>query len=360
MAIVVDSYPDIAIDNIAFSAPPVAGAVPFFAQRRQDRGQALDESIYRDHICCGAPMTRNFLSSPLTWTPTSNTKHLLVGVQRAGNNGYIVFQQGTTAANLERLDRVLELCLTLSFYLRFAVIPVRRAQAYVQSGDYQRAVTQLHLIYDDTVALEDQRKIYPALAAGPASFSQTVGPDGRLMRLRLAAIYLDWADWLFRHNDGDDRFEARRLLERVVSLHGGDCECSRRLGEIYQVIGQHLITGQAHLVDALRVAQSLRGPRAQLIDLNAIAIELRQGRSSVGSIEADVRRSVADVSRRIQRVATVDQLAYAGAATLAAAELHLLYSGLPDYCGACQFDLSAPGIWLGHQGWLATYASAFR
>ena len=65
----------------------------------------------------------------------------------------------------------------------------------------------------------------PFLTVAPLAMGPTAGRDSRLLRLRLAEIYLAWGEWLFRRNTAEERYQAELLLKRVLDLHDQPAYC---------------------------------------------------------------------------------------------------------------------------------------
>lgn len=223
------------------SAFEAKGLVPFFAERRRRElepdlaNMSLDQESYVRHLDDGHGM-----SARLTGIPLVLPAHDETAVSLAGTPLELIFSAGTHWVNNEALDLLLEKCLASLFFLRYAVIPTRTAQALGQRGDYARALKLLNLIYDDTApGNEGARQIYPKLAAPPDSLtpSRTLSPDVRLLRLRIAGICLDWAEVLFRRNTNESRYQARGLYQRVLALHdNASCDCDAQIGTVTETI----------------------------------------------------------------------------------------------------------------------------
>ena len=228
------------------------------------------------------------------------------------------------------LDTLLERLLSATFYLRYAVIPVRLASAYLLAGDYARAASMLRIVYDDDGEDETQREIYPMLTAAPEAFEQAIGADSRLMRLRLGEAYLALAEWYFRHNTEASRYSARRYYERVLCLHTyvDTCECEGQLGEIVETIASFRLTDSTHagtsrwLDDYLAVIRALTAPDSP-VSTGAVRSLLPKGaeRKSLASVRSRIDTYVDDRKSRIRADATIDKLAAAGVQLLKKAEL---------------------------------------
>lgn len=232
---------------------------PFYASRRKEyasrypNADFLGDCTLMSHKQDWKPLAGNLLLTPLLYNVpqgTSSYSQRLEGVHLGAGTAqlYLVFAGGQRAVLLNALDWLLDECLSLAYYLKYASIPIRMAQAHFSSGDYARAVAMYHLVYDDTayslgadildVVPEEERQIFPYLTVPPPSLGKAVGYDSTLMRLRIGEVYLAWADWLFRQNTADSRYEARRLADRVFQLYGDEHVCG--CGKVYKEIRQWL------------------------------------------------------------------------------------------------------------------------
>ncbi|MCU0788221.1 MAG: hypothetical protein MUC91_08535 [Verrucomicrobia bacterium] len=229
----------VAFSQFEFAGVAETGLVPFFAERRELEADladmSLDQESYDRHLDDGHGMSARLTKIPLVLPAYDET-----AVSLAGTPLELIFSAGTHWVNNEALDLLLEKCLASLFFLRYAVIPTRTAQALAQRGDYARALKLLNLIYDDTApGNEGARQIYPKLAAPPDSLtpSRTLSPDVRLLRLRIAGICLDWAEVLFRRNTNESRYQARGLYQRVLALHdNASCDCDAQIGTVTETI----------------------------------------------------------------------------------------------------------------------------
>lgn len=247
-AIAVHQNLSVAFSQFVYEGFAKKGLVPFYAKRRDTGGgqasMTLKAESYTSHLDEGHGMSAKLTELPLILPAHEETK-----VPLAGTGIELVFRPGSHWVNNEALDLLLEKCLAGLFFLRYAVIPVRTAQALAQRGDYSRALQHLSLLYDDTAPgkTESARRIYPVFATPPDSLSpsRTLSPDVRLLRLRIAGICLEWAEVLFRQNTNESRHQARRLYERVLALHGNaSCDCDARIGEVVEtVLGRSLGRG---------------------------------------------------------------------------------------------------------------------
>jgi hypothetical protein len=215
-------------------------APPFFAKRR-DPNQAhilSSANTYESHRNNLSNMGLDLATQPLVSGQT--------GIYRKqklrGTSDTLEFPDEIQAVNLDTLDIALDACLSLTFYLRFSVIPIRMAQAYLLSAEYESAVELLHLLYDDTVPedpnFDDFYTIYPFLAESHEEFDVDVGPDVQLMRLRLGEVYIEWARGLIKTNTEESRYKARLLYWRILKLHNikDYCECFKPIGELIQKV----------------------------------------------------------------------------------------------------------------------------
>ena len=216
------------------------GAPPFHAPRRMNLGHDLEGAeIYsrREEELTGMAVR---LDDPvLTRTARGVESERLAGVKASnGNDRYLLFPDGATAVSLDALDELLDRCLALSFYLRYAAIPTRMAQAFLQSGEFERSADLLHLLYDDTAPVPEARTIYPGFNSPPDSLIAGVSPDVRLLRLRIGEVYLAHAEWLFRQDTAESRHAARRLYKQVLAFHDGakDCDCDSQIGTVVEEI----------------------------------------------------------------------------------------------------------------------------
>jgi hypothetical protein len=183
---------------------------------------------------------------------------------------YLVFASGRQAISLSRLDQLLDRCLALSAYLRYAVIPVRMAQAYAASGDFRQAETVMRVVYDDS-ADPARRVIYPRSAKPPFGLTRALSIDERLLRLRLGEILIRWAEWLFRQDTEESRRLAFRLCTRLLALYedpdfcGCDAEVEqlsyalRRASQAPARVSTASARGGQEIVQMLRDLDRLRG-----------------------------------------------------------------------------------------------------
>ena len=272
---------------------------PFYAQRRGGEefsvhSLPVGQALFVNHVENGVGMAAELLEGPLVeislGVVTMPLKGLKARYMGAESDRYLLFKKGELAVTwqaLEKLDLLLERCLALTFYMRYAVLPVRLAQAYLRSGAYERAVDMLHLLYDESASAipgpnlyQDPNAIYP-LSAAQLGYASAVSADSRLMRLRLAEVYLPWADWEFRHNTEDSRYRARQLYDLVLALHDdpGYCTCDEPIGYVIS----NLLLGQARTAAAnLQVEQSI-----------SIVNKLHSGRSYLHDWEPIINRSLA-------------------------------------------------------------------
>jgi hypothetical protein len=229
----------VAFSQFEFVGAVEKGLVPFYAKRRELGAHlaemSLDEQVYQKHVGDGQGMSTRLTELPLVLPANDKTE-----VSLAGTALKLVFSAGTHWVNNEALDLLLEKCLASLFFLRYAVIPTRTAQALAQRGDPARALQLLSLLYDDSAPGNgNTRQIYPRFAAPPDSLtpSRSLSPDVRLLRLRIGGICLEWADVLFRQNTGESRHQARRLYERVLALHdNASCDCDAQIGAVTEII----------------------------------------------------------------------------------------------------------------------------
>jgi tetratricopeptide (TPR) repeat protein len=201
---------------------------PFYASRRAspEKRHAIDTNDrYPAHVHHGAPLSVKVDPAELFRTADGVDAQALASIRRDGDPVNLLFDDRQPVVALNALDRLLDRLLARSFYLRYAAIPVRLAQAYARTGDYAAAVRILKIVYDDDPATESDRAVCPFLTAAPLALGPTAGRDSRLLRLRLAEIYLAWAEWLFRRNSAEERYQAELLLKRVLDLHEQPAHC---------------------------------------------------------------------------------------------------------------------------------------
>jgi tetratricopeptide (TPR) repeat protein len=209
----------------------------------------LDKQIYIGHRDFGTSMADADLANlKLTDAFRSRVVKGLTGLKKVGSNQFIglLFDENSPFIELELLDDLLEHCLTAAFYLRYAVIPLKLAEAYMLQGSYQQAVDHLKLVYDDHPTNEMLREIYPYLTQTINIFTPIAGADEKLMRLRLGDAYLKQADLLFRQNTASSKYKAKKLFKRVLVLHNETdrCECEGRLGEVIESVLKNIFDFQ--------------------------------------------------------------------------------------------------------------------
>ena len=247
ISIFVRGTAEVEFRNLSFRAETPTGAPPFFAKRRADlspdmRSNLSDEEYWK-HLQQRRPMSQQLVTEPLAEPIDGYAKKQLNGVKRNNKNLYLTFPPGSSQVHLNRMDRLLERSLILTYYLRFAVIPVRMAQAYLAMGEYQSASDLLHVLYDEQPDDRRNRTMYPFFDWPWFTDFADPGIDAAAARLRLGEVYLRWAEMFFRQNTEASRYEARRLYERVLRLHGQeDCSCveqqSRAAQHVYALARQ--------------------------------------------------------------------------------------------------------------------------
>ena len=222
---------EVEFQTIQCRIPTSAIAPPFHAKRRLGTSE-ISLSHLELHRSKVDPSARVILSE---WVRPSTeftfVERGIEGPQSAHPFGkWLVFPPAGHAVDLENLDLWLEQCLEGLLYLRLAAIPVILSKAQYQQGDYEQAAQTLRNVYDDLESTGTE--IYPFLATDQNGGS--IGPDAKLMRLRLAEIYLAQAEWLFRQNEADSRYRARQLVQRVLELHGGAsrCNCDEKVRDL--------------------------------------------------------------------------------------------------------------------------------
>jgi|GEM_PF-5552279 len=216
------------------------GLPPFHSQNQKIRGSneprmTLTSDIYNDHFNFGHGMSDNILAGSFVSESIDNDKVKLHGVRRGNNDLFMVFQSGSNKVNPNNINTTFHHSLAQLFFLSYAVIPIRMAQAYFQAGEFERSLELLRLVYDDT----DQEpsdgigtQIYTVFSLPPEAFESSVSPDTRLMRLRLAEAYLAHGDTLFRADTAESKYQACLQFEQVLKLHEANCNCESRVGEI--------------------------------------------------------------------------------------------------------------------------------
>ena len=226
------------------------GLPPFHASNQRapftsEPRMSLMSSVHGDHGNFGHGMSDKLLAGLFVTQSIDNDKVQLHGATRVNKDLYMVFRSGTNKVEPNNINKTLHRALAQLVFLRFAVIPTRMAQAYFQAGEYERSAELLRLLYDDT----DQdwfddlgMQIYPIFSQPPEAFEFGVSPDTRLMRLRLAETYLAQGEALFRSDSKDSRYRACRLFERVIELHGANCDCESRIGEITEDLVEIVIS----------------------------------------------------------------------------------------------------------------------
>ena len=318
--------------NLQLDFEGSGGRPPFYAGRRETRKHKIFPYRYAQHRNGKKGMAlSNLAQKELTFETGKDTRVQLAGAEVNDKQLSLFFKEGEAAVNLSELDKLLEKLLSSAFYLRYAVIPVRLAQAYQQAGDYERAANMLCIVYDDSGQGEYQREIYPRLSEAPETFVQTVGPDSRLMRLRLGEVYLALAEWHFRKDTTQSRYQARRLYERVLRLHtySAACGCEAQLGEFTEQVVESVV----ELVDYLDDHRLPIDVVLNLIDVSVnsdIPVALddlfgprNRARASNSLTEAKnkIDTALATYRTKVREHATIPKLLGKGAILLKEAEL---------------------------------------
>ncbi len=312
---------------LSIRAVPMHGVPPFFAacRERLSRDTLSSAEVYRKRLYALGPMACELAEKPLI----SENLPYQTEQELRDTEHELVFPFGSRTVWLDALDGVLDACLALTFYLRYAVIPVRMAQAHLLSGGYARAVDLLHLLYDDTASdepkshspgFEDNRLVYPGLSTPRERFEVDVGPDARLMRLRLGEVYLSWARWLLNSDTDESRYQARLLCERVLKLHEVEdyCACSETIGEVTRwihmlVAGHKSVQQRTAMDDAKALLAGLSQARRESVDLRNLVdamLSAAGGRDKPAPADAmrkavhELDRQIADHRDRVGSVAT--------------------------------------------------------
>lgn len=327
LSIFVKGTVEVEFSNFNFRVVTTRGDFPPFHTPRGDNldqweanRDLLDDLIYLAHQNMAEPMSQNFIHPPLTEVANQFQSRRLRGLTRAGEELKIVFAPGEASVHLVRLRNLLERCLVLSYYLRFAVIPMRMSQAYLALGEYEKAANMLHVLYDDQAAGPEERVIYPFFTVNPRSpHSIESGTDVQAMRLRLGGVYLHWAEFLFRQNTVESRFAARRMYERVLQLHYvTDCNCDQRRSQAVAHaarLAHASAANNANSVGMQLVRQIVTSP----IALDLAAFEKVKSLADAESLIATARTGHADKLRNL----TFDQLSGQGVQLIHIAEAQL-------------------------------------
>ncbi len=336
--------------HVTFDAPQQTTAPPFFAWRRHklDNRDLLEEgnTLFQNHLNIGAPVAVDASSFQLLRNNAFSPFEQLHGLKTlAGDQGvdqFLLFQRGEPTLSLDVLDRLLEYSLMLMFHLRFAVLPLRFSQAYLQAGDFPTAAGYLHLIYDDTAdtagAAHDTRRVLPYLRIPPHGVGATDSVDVKLMRLRIGEIYLAWADWLFRQNTDDSKYEARKLYERVLALHGDAdyCGCFPSLGKAVQTVDIFPMQpapdasaddGRANLMELINRYDELVARGIGLGDYLAHRPAEANGSGERGSARKELEqldRVIADANQRLKKERRLGSIERSSKDLLGSLEMELL------------------------------------
>ena len=369
-AIAVHRNLSVAFSHFLYEGLAKEGLVPFYAARRRDNGggqasMTLKAESYSSHFDEGHGMSAKLTELPLILPAHEETK-----VPLAGTELELVFRPGSHWVNNEALDLLLEKCLAGLFFLRYAVIPVRIAQALAQRGDYSRALQHLSLLYDDTASgkNESERQVYPMFAMPPDSLSpsRTLSPDVRVLRLRIAEICLEWAEVLFRQNTNESRHQARRLYERVLALHGNaSCDCDARIGEIVEtVLVRTLADGLPEMPDYIPDPEEGKWVVTPGIDKPGVTMTTERaeeilGNRDPGNIDPpDFHKGLLDIWNEVEneRIAyaneihsniTYEQVLHRGQSVMEHAELDAIARSPMDRIFSNEYDLpSGPGHFL--------------
>jgi hypothetical protein len=260
---------------------------PFFTARRgaPETRYVIDaRGRYRDHIFEQKPLSIDFDPDGLFRVADGIDVQALAWVRRDGEFQNLMFDDGQTVVATDALDTLLDELLSLLYYLAYAAIPLRMSDAYARTGDYARAAQHLRLLYDDEAPSESARSVCPFFDAPPPTATSTVGFDARLFRIRLADIYLAWAEWLFRKDDLESRHASRLLLERVLALHGDPdcCNCDAPYRDVPDVLTRAIALGVRNsaadietmaAIESLvsRVLDAVAGARAVCVASETIA-----------------------------------------------------------------------------------------
>jgi hypothetical protein len=317
---------DVDFSNMHVDVEGDAGRPPFYASRRATNGQSVTMTHYGKHQM-GFGMAQPLTGKGVTYTAAADTRVKMEGA-KVEKQLQLLFKEGEQAVDLDKLDSLLERILSAVFYLRYAVIPVRLASAYLLAGDYVRAASMLRIVYDDDGLDEAQREIYPMLTAAPEAFVQTIGADSQLMRLRLGEVYLALGEWHFRQNTETSRYSARRCYERVLRLHTyvDTCECDGQIGQIVGTIARFRFT---ELEDAARWFSDYRAIVGSLTASNSpvspnvvhAALPASGEPRSLATVRSRIQTVLDQKTAKVRSDATVAGLAKAGEQLLKKAEL---------------------------------------
>ena len=323
------------------------GFPPFFVSDcpSENRNMLAEASIYDSRVTNEGPMSWMMPAQPMTSLATigftSQELKDLQGVHNGSVNPlYLLFPAGTETVWLNMLDKLLDACLARIFYLRFAVVPVRMSQAYLRQGDFDKAIDILHLIYDD----RNNIQVYPFLSVPlNESFNVDVGSDVRLIKLRLAEGYLQWAKWLLKSDTTDSRYQARMLCERVLRLHGVEdyCACSEAIGKVTRWINawvsERVASRDGFRMESVKsLLTELHQARRDSLDLNRLAstmlLAAEEGDKplSLGAINKahhELTRQVYGHRSRIASMATFENVQKLSRQLVREAELDLVVSG---------------------------------
>jgi len=222
--------------NATVETASLIGAPPFHAPRRRTQQDNLTAfSIYESHVYENLPQAPKGMATDLAATQLTFQTEGVAGQELAGlsPNRILLFKEKAVAVSLDGLDTLLDKCLALSLYLRFAVLPTRLAQVHLQAGNFELAVRHLHLLYDNT-AHPSNAQVYPYFT----QYGFSPSPDLKLLQLRLGEAYVQWADWLFRQNSPKSRHLARQHYKRVMALYdkANSCGCEMQVGTVIEEV----------------------------------------------------------------------------------------------------------------------------
>lgn len=328
------------IAPIVVSSPSAYSIPPFYSAQRESSNffYLRSQSIYQRHVDSGKGMATNMLPAgkPLTYGgDRAAAERLSIRFdKRPGERWFLVFENGRRAVSLDALDDLLDRCLALSAYLRYAAIPTRLAQALTASGDFHQAETVMRVVFDDTAP--ESPLVYPAPSSPPA-LAGNVSMDERLMRLRMGEVLVNWAEWLFRQDTEESRRNAFRLSTRVLALYGSAdfCACSGLPADLQASVRRTIRPAAMRraspsgrqVVDALKTLDALRGyPHAQLEQLTT-ALEASRKKSGA-------RPALLEFDRRAQDLIKAPDAAPARQGLAKEAEVRALaFSGAPRPAG---------------------------
>jgi hypothetical protein len=304
--------------NLNFAAEAPTGVPPFFAPQRAarpiDLRSNLDDSDYWNHLYEAEPMSLDLIKNPLSAPIDLYAGQRQAEVKRDNRDAFLVFPPGGSKVFLDSLDQLLEKCLVLTYYLRFAAIPLRMAQAHLVMGEFQSAADLLHVLYDDDPDDRRGRTIYPFFDRPWFTDFADPGAGAAAMRIRLGDDYLRWAELLFRQNSEASRYEARRLCERALRLHGQEnCDCVAQQRQ-----------ASRHVLALAREARALNGTALarEVLRRDSFVRVDRVGKATTwGEVQALFRAERAEYLAAVKAAVVPEKLRAGAVERLKAAEL---------------------------------------